>query len=162
MATSTKLPVSIQLIGVTAVLIFCTAVVSAIGYGRAIAHNWSVLSEMPRTWDGFYSLIVTSIGFYSALAVLSATLFALLLFAQRKTVVWASLAYLALLFLALAWRAYAIFPGGGLGGLRLAGPVVQLRLGLLALYAMWLMGLAWAVLPNYSLKRTAANRLGVD
>ena len=159
MAASTKLPVPLQLVGATAVLIFCTAVVSAIGYGQAIAHNWSVINEMPRTWDGFYSVVVTSVGYYSALAVISAAVFAVLLFAQRKTVVWSSLVYLGLLLLVLAWRVYVLLPGGGLDGLRLVAPRVQLRLGICVLYAAWVVGLLWAVLPNYSLKRTAAGRL---
>nr|MBS0593536.1 hypothetical protein [Pseudomonadota bacterium] len=159
MAASTNLPVPIQLVGATAALIFCTAVVSAIGYGQAIAQNWSLFNEMPRTWDGFYSAIVTSVGFYSVLAVISAALFGVLLFAQRKTVVWVSLAYLAVLLLSLAWRVYALLPGGGFAGLRLMAPRVELRLGICMLYAIWLIGLAWAVLPNYSLKRTAAGWL---
>ena len=159
MAASTKLPVPLQLVGATAVLIFCTAVVSAIAYSQAIAENWSVIDQLPRTWDGFYSVVVTSVGFYSALALISAALFTALLFAQRKTVIWASLAYLALLLLALAWRVYDLLPGGGFDGLRLSAPRVQLRLGICTLYAVWLIGLVWAVLPNYSLKRTAAGRL---
>jgi len=162
MKVNAKLPIPMQLIGVTAALIFCTSTVGLIGFAGALAANWQVLDQMPRTWSGFYYPFVTSVGLYSALAIVSAAVFASLFFARRAVLVRVSLAYLAVLLLALMWRLYDVFPGGGLGGLRLASPRVYLRLGVCVLYAAWLLGLAVALLPNYSLKRTAANRLGVD
>jgi len=154
MAASSKLPVPIQLVGVTAVLVFCTAVVSAIGYGQAIARDWQILSQMPRTWDGFYSLVVTSVGFYSALAIVSATIFALLLFGRTTIHVRASLAYLALLLVALAWRIYWHFPAGGMDGLRMLAPMGKLYFAVRIFYAVWLVGLAWAVLPKERLNKS--------
>ena len=152
---------SLQLVGVTAALVFATSTVSAIGFVLAMARQWHVLSAIPRTWLGFYYPVVFSPVFYALLAIVSAIMFAALLFARRSVLLKVSAAYIAALLLALVWRIYIHFPSGGMDGLRLASPTSQVYFGLRFLYAVWLISLAIAVLPNYSLKRTAARGCGI-
>ncbi|HEX6834449.1 MAG TPA: hypothetical protein VF132_13010 [Rudaea sp.] len=159
MTSDTKLPLSLQLVGVTAVLVFATSAVSAFSYVRALTAHWEALSAMPRTWSSFYYPITFLPAFYVVLTVVSAVMFALLLFARRSALVRASGVYLVVLLLALAWRIYIHFPAGGLGGLRMLSPTSWLYLGLRVGYAAWLVGLTVALLPNYSFKRTAATGL---
>jgi hypothetical protein len=155
MASNTKLPISLQLVGLTAVVVFATSTVSAYSYVRALASEWQAMDSIPRTWSTFYYPIAFLPAFYVVLALVSACMFGLLLFAQRSVLVRASIVYIVVLLLALAWRIYIHFPAGGLGGLRMLSPVVWLYLGLRLAYATWLVGLAVALLPNNSFKRTA-------
>jgi hypothetical protein len=155
MARDTKLPISLQLVGVTAALVFATSTVSAFSYVRALASQWQALGSIPRTWSAFYYPITFLPAFYVVLALVSASMFAVLLFARRSTLVRTSVAYIIILLLALAWRIYIHLPAGGFSGLRMLSLASWFYLGLRAAYAAWLVGLAVALLPNYSFKRTA-------
>jgi len=161
MTGDTKLPISLQLVGLTAVVVFATSAVSAFSYVRALAAQWQSLSSIPRTWSSFYYPIAFLPAFYVALTVVSAVMFAFLLVARRSALVKASAAYLIILILALAWRIYIHFPAVGFGGLRMLSLTSWLYLGLRLAYAAWLVGLAVALLPNNSFKRTAATVFGI-
>jgi len=155
MSADSKLPIPLQLVGITAVLVFSVTTVGTIGYVQAIVTNWQLIDTLPKTWEGLYYPIFFPPAFHAVLAILSAAMFAALVFAHRSVLAKFSLAYIAALLLALAWRIYVRVPAGGLDGLRLASTQAKVYLLMHAAYAGWLIYLAKAVLPNYSLKRTA-------
>jgi hypothetical protein len=152
---------SLQLVGATAVLVFATSTVSTIAFVSALASQWdALLHTMPnKTWDGFYYPVFSLPVFYIVVAVLSAAMFGALLYASRGALVKIAIAYLVAMLAALTWRIYTHLPGGGVDGLRMLAPTAKVYLGLRIGYAIWLVSLVVAVLPNNSLKRTAAGWL---
>jgi hypothetical protein len=157
MAADTKLPRSLQLVGLTAVLVFSISAVNAYAHVRAIVAQWHLIAPMPETWDNFYS-IYSLPALYSLLAVVSAAAFFTLWLAPRTSLVKASLVYLTLLFLALVWRICIHIPPSDWFGFRAASTALRIYLGVHVFYAIYLIGLAYSVLPNYSFNRTAAGR----
>ena len=158
MAADTKLPTSIQLVGITAVLVFSISTVTTYSYVKAIAAQWHLIVQLPQTWDNFYGVYALP-ALYGLLAVASAAAFLTLWFAPRASLVQASLVYLAFLFLALVWRIYIHIPPSDWFGFRSTSTALKIYLAVHIFYAIYLVGLAYSVLPNYSLKRTAAGRL---
>jgi len=144
---------------VTAALVFAFSLVSAVPLLIDSARHWRLIERLLPVWAGYYDPVFSSLGLDCLLAVASAVMFAVLLYARLPVVPRVAVAYLAVLGLALAWRIYIHFPGDGIHGLRLLPPVAKLYFALRIVYAIWLVWLINAVMPNYSLKRTAAGRL---
>jgi hypothetical protein len=159
MVADTKLPRSLQLVGLTSVLVFAISAVSTYAYVKAIAAQWHLFGPIPKTWENFYYPIFSLPTLYGLLAVASGTTFLVLWLAPRASLVKASLIYLALLFVALVWRIYIHIPSSDWFGFRAASIATKIYLGVHFFYAFCIIGLAYGVLPNYSLKRTAAGRL---
>jgi hypothetical protein len=148
MSGNTKLPISLQLVGVTAVLVFSFSTISTIAYIEAILHQWDLINEIPKTWDGFYYPVLFPPLFCAALAVASAAMFAILVFTPRGSLAKASLVFITAMLAALAWRIYVCFPAGGANGFRLASTSAKIYFYVHVLYATWLIGLAKFVLPE--------------
>ena len=163
MAPNSKLPMPLQLIGVTAVLFFATSVFRLIALTKAVAGYWQALSSYSthHTWSNFYYPVFSPLAIHAIVAVASVAVFAALLYAQRGTAVKVSLLYIAAMLAVLIWHICTRLPDGiDFYGLRLLPPSEKFFLGFCVICAAWLIGLAAIVLlPNYSLKRTAAGRL---
>jgi len=159
MAAGTKLPMPLQLVGVTAVLVFATSTVSLTPLAVSLAKNWHALGGLLRAWSGYYDLVFISLALDALLVVASASMFVALLYAPHRVLPRLAIAYIAVVALILAWRIYIHFPNGGIHGLRALAASAQLYFWLRILCVVWLAWLANAVMPNYSFKRTGAERL---
>jgi hypothetical protein len=158
MSEKTKLPISVQLLGVTAVLVFSFSAVSTIAFIEAIIHQWGVIDPDSRTWEGFYYPIFLWPVFYALLCVVSAIMFMMLVFASRTFVLKASLIYIAAMLAVLACLIYVRLPEGGINGFRLAATSTQIYLYVHVLYAIWLIGLAKVLLPPRFINLIVRNR----
>src|ERR1700685_3761960 len=94
MSEEARLPISLQLLGITAVIIFSMCTITTIAFVEALVHQWDMIDEMPKTWDAFYYPVFFSPGLYAALATASAVMFAALLFAKRSSVIKISIVYI--------------------------------------------------------------------
>ena len=162
MAADSKLSIPLQLVGVTAALFFATSMFRVVALTRAIVGYWRVLSNYAtqRTWGGFYYPIFSPLALHAVVVVLSVGAFAALLYTRRETAVRVALAYIAAMLGVLAWQICARLPNGiDFYGLRMLPPSEKAFIGLYVVCAVWLIGLAVAVLPNYSFKRTGAEGL---
>ena len=160
MAPNSKLPMPLQLIGVTAVLFFATSVFRLVALTRVVVGYWQALSSYSthHTWSNFYYPVFSPLAIHAIVAVASVAVFAALLYARRRTGVRVSLLYIAAMFAVLVWHICTRLPSGiDFYGLRLLPSSDKVFLGFCVVCAVWLIGLAAAVLlPNYSLKRTFA------
>ena len=161
MSANTRLPIPLQLVGVTAVLVFAFSCVSSGPLLIDSARHWRLIAHLLPAWAGYYDPVFSSLGIDCLLIIASAVVFVVLLYARSALAQRVAIAYLALLSVALAWRIYIHFPGDGIHGFRLLSPLAKLYFALRIAYAIWLVWLINAVMPNYLLKRTAAGRLQV-
>jgi hypothetical protein len=152
MAGNNKLPLSLQLVGVTAVLVFCFSAISAVNYGRGIWLNREVVASLDNQFEVFAPVLLRIL-----VCTTSAAMFVMLLARSVRVAALSSIVYLIFLLLLLGWQ---LVPFAMYG--RWAMPMFAAFIGVKLLYATWLLGLLVKVWPNYSLKRTAANRLDVD
>jgi len=149
MAGNNKLPLSLRLVGVTAVLVFCFSAISAVNYGRGIWLNREVVASLDNQVEVFAPVALRIL-----VCITSIATFILLLARSVRVAALSSIAYLIFLLLLLAWQ---LAPFAMYG--RWATPMFAAFIGVKLLYAAWLLGLLLKVWPNYSLKRTAAGRL---
>ena len=149
MAGENKLPLSVQLVGVTAVLVFCFSALSAINYSRGIWLNREVVSSLDNQLEVYAPVVLRIL-----VCITSGATFIVLLAGSVRLAALSSIAYLAFLLLLLAWQ---LAPFAMYG--RWAEPMSAAFIAVKLLYAAWLIGLLVKVWPNYSLKRTAAGRL---
>jgi len=153
----------LQLIGVTAVLFFATSVFRLVALTKVVVGYWQALSSYSthHTWSNFYYPVFSPLAVHAAVVVASVTVFAALLYARSRTAAKVSLLYIAAMFAVLVWHICTRLPDGiDFYGLRLLPSSEKLFLGFCVVCAVWLIGVAAAVLlPNYSLKRTAADGL---
>ena len=145
MSTGPKLPVVLQLVGLTTVLVFSVCAVTTISYAQAILRQWPLIDPMSRTWESFYIPIFSLPVLYGLLSITSAVMFLVLFEASRQSVFKASLAYLAVMFVAATWLAFRHFPSGDLAAFRLASAGWKITFFLHAFYGICLAGLSWAV-----------------
>jgi hypothetical protein len=163
MAPTSKLPMPLQLVGVTAALFFATSVFRLVALTRVVVGYWQALSSYSthHTWSNFYYPVFSPLAVHALVVVASVAAFAALLYAQRSVAVKVSLLYIAAMLAVLVWHVSSRLPNGiDFYGLRLLPSSEKVFLGLCVVCTAWLIGLAAALLlPNYSLKRTAAGRL---
>jgi len=145
MSTGSKLPLVLQLVGLTAALVFSVCVVTTISYAQAILRQWPLIDPMSRTWEGFYIPIFSLPVLYGLLSITSAVMFFVLFAASRKSVFKASLVYLAVMCVAAMWLAFRHFPSGGVAAFRLASAGWKITFFLHVFYGICLIYLSWAV-----------------
>jgi hypothetical protein len=156
--TNGKLPISIQLIWGTAAVLFVTSALETYVYYRALSNAWDAFSNDTLTWSGFYYPIFFPVAVSVLLAIISLVSFVMLSLSKRAILVRVSVAYLTVLMVELAWRIYVHFPGGGIHGLMMGSRMSQIYFGLRVVFAIWLIALMVAVLPNNSFKATVKGR----
>ena len=145
-----KLPVSLQLVGVTAAVVFCFSAIGAFNFARALWLKSEIVASLEAS---------NQIELYAPLILLSAvcsvslfTFMALLFRPVRKAALVSNI-YLILLLLFLAVQLVSIF----IAYFELPMPPQTLIIwvGVRVLYAGWLVGLLVKVWPNYSARRPA-------
>jgi len=152
MTDDKKLPLVLQLVGITAVLVFCFSAISAFNYGRALWLNREVISSLAN-----HTELLVPFTLRVAVCTVSALAFFLLLVRSVRGAAFSSILYLSFLLFLLGWQLFSSLAQPQ--GLELQG-FFSLGLAIKLCYAGWLVGLLFKVWPNYSVKRNAAERLG--
>ena len=149
-----KLPVSLQLVGLTAVVVFCLSTISVFNLARVLwlRHDDVASLELSNQIEVFAPIVL-----YLVVCGASLFTFITLLFRTASNAALICIAYLVLLLLFLSVQVVSLV----LTYFELPIPpqTFAVWLGVKVLYAAWLIGLLIKVWPNYSVKRTAAERL---
>jgi hypothetical protein len=104
---SKKLPISVQLVALTAVLVFCLAAISVYSYTRVLLISWDEISNL----DNLPSLFIQPAR-SAVLALVSATSFFLLLLRPVTQAGRIATGYIVVLLLWICWEpAFWIFHG---------------------------------------------------
>jgi len=155
----TKLPIPLQLVGLTAVLIFCWSALGTVHLAQSLWLKHETISSL--TVENQLELYAPLILFVTICGASLYTFVALVLvFRAVRSAAVISIVYLLLLLLFLVIQIVSTL----LASLELHIPqqVLVTWLGVRALCATWVVGLLAKVWPNYLLKRTTANRHGVN
>src|SRR5947209_2825748 len=97
MTGDNKLPLSLQLVGVTAVAVFCFSAISAINYGHGICLHREVVASLDNHFEVYAPVLLRIM-----VCITSAAAFIVLLACSVRLAALSSIAYLALLLLLLA------------------------------------------------------------
>jgi len=156
MADDKKLPMSLQLVGLTAVVLFCFSAIAVFSCGRALWQAWPMIVSVTATNKvELFAPIVRA----AYLNIASAALFAVLLRATALTAMRVAIAYLSVLLLLEGWQLLSWWFSVGQRHFGHRDLVFFLALGTKLVYLAWPLWLLIKVWPNYSLKRTAADGL---
>src|SRR5438045_2810706 len=104
----------LQLIGVTAVLFSAASVFRLVAPTKVVVGYWQALSSYSthHTWSNFYYPVFSPLAVHAVIVAASVTVFAALLYAQRRTAVKVSLLYIAAMFAVVVWRICTRLPDG--------------------------------------------------
>jgi hypothetical protein len=153
----TKLLIRLQLVGLTAVLFFCWSALGTFNLAQSLWLKHETIESLPieNQLELYAPLIL-----FATVCAASLYTFVALVFRTVRNAALISIVYLLLLLLFLVIQIVSTL----LASLELHIPqqVLVIWLGVRVLCATWVVGLLAIVWPNYSLKRTAANRHGVD
>jgi hypothetical protein len=142
-----KSPVSIQLVGLTAVLVFCYSTIGSFNLAQALWLKQEPIAslEVSNQIEFYAPLII-----FAIICGASLYTFLTLLFRTVRNAALISIAYLILLLLFLTLQLTSAF----LAYFALHTPLQTFAvwLGVKFVYAAWLIGLLVKVWPNYSLK----------
>lgn len=138
-ADSKKLPISVQLVALTAALVFCVAVITVYSYARVLVQQWDAISQVPDR----FSLLWTP-GRSAILALLSAGTFVALLMAPASITRRLASVYLLILLLWICWQpAYWLIQGYSASAV-FRRPDVLVKI----LYVVWIGFLAYLLNPT--------------
>jgi len=151
MSGDKKLPVSLQLVGLTAAVVFCFSTIGAFNLARALwLHSDTIAALEVSNQIQLYAPLVI----FVVVCVASLFTFIALLFYSVRSAALISLSYLVLLLLFVVVQLVSTF----MAYLSLPMPQQTLIVWVVVrlVYAAWLIGLLVKVWPNYSVKWTAA------
>lgn len=149
MADNNKLTLPLQLVGVTAALVFCFSATSSFNYGRALWFNREVISSLTNQDELFLPLVLGAI-----VCIASLIAFFLLLGRSVRIAALSSMGYLGFLLLLTGWKLVSLVVRAGDSSSFIAlGFIVEL------LYAAWLLWLLLKVWSSYSRKWIASGQL---
>jgi len=156
MTDDKKLPMSLQLVGLTAVVVFCFSAIAVFNYSRALWQAWAMFVSVTATnkVELFFPIVRAAF-----LCIASAAMFFVLLRATLLTATRVAIGYLSVLLLLQGWLLLSWWLSVGQWHFGHRDLTFLLALGTKLVYLAWPLGLLIKVWPNYSFKRTGAERL---
>jgi len=148
---------SLQLVGLTAVVVFCFTALSVFGYGRALWRESPTFASIPNKLE-----LLAPVFRAVFLCVASGATFLALLFASFRNATRWAIGYGCILGLLQFWQLISWWLVTGQWFVGHHDPAFYLALGTRLVYLAWPVFLLVRVWPNYSLKRTAASGDGVS
>jgi len=100
MTDDKKLPMSLQLVGLTAVVVFCFSAIAVFNYSRALWQAWAMFVSVTATnkVELFFPIVRAAF-----LSIASAAMFVVLLRATLLTATRVAIGYLGVLLLLQGW-----------------------------------------------------------
>jgi amino acid permease len=144
---------SLQLVGLTAAVVFCFTAISVFGYGRALWQDWTAIASVPNKLE-----LLTPVFRAAFLFLASAATFLALLFGSFRNAARWAIGYVSVLLLLQLWLLFSWWQVSGQWFVGHHDPAFYVALGTKLLYLAWPVFLLVKVWPNYSFKATVMCR----